>query len=151
MTALNILQVSCIVSMGIMSGIYFIFSNTIMPTLRNINSGSDVMVQLNDIILNSTFKYLFFFSAVSSAYLAMFAKDVDNMFRAGCFVFFFGTFIVTLFRNVPFNNLLKEADIAHYRVVDVWEKYLVSWGRWNHVRTLSSIVAIILTCLSSYN
>ena len=60
MTALNILQVTCIVSMGLMSGIYLIFSNTIMPTLRNVQSGADVMAQLNDIILNSTFKFLFF-------------------------------------------------------------------------------------------
>lgn len=139
------------VSMGLMSGIYLIFSNTIMPTLRNIQSGADVMAQLNDIILNSTFKFIFFFSAISSAYLAMLASDVDYMFRAGCLVFFLGTFIVTLFRNVPLNNLLKEANLAQNRVADVWSQYLVSWVRWNHVRSLSSIAAVILTCLSSYN
>tara|TARA_R110002167_G_scaffold10266_11_gene47414 strand:- start:518 stop:922 length:405 start_codon:yes stop_codon:yes gene_type:complete len=134
-----------------MSGIYLIFSNTIMPTLRNVQSGADVMAQLNDIILNSTFKFLFFFSAVSSAYLAMFASDVDYMFRTGCFIFFVGTFIVTLFRNVPLNNLLKEANRAQNRLADVWRQYLISWVRWNHVRAISSIVAITLTCLSSYN
>jgi uncharacterized membrane protein len=151
MTVQNILQIACMVSMGLMSGIYLIFSNTIMPTLRNIQSGADVMAQLNDIILNSTFKFIFFFSAISSAYLAMFASDVDYMFRAGCLVFFLGTFIVTLFRNVPLNNLLKEANLAQNRVADVWSQYLVSWVRWNHVRSLSSIAAVILTCLSSYN
>jgi uncharacterized membrane protein len=137
--------------MGIMSGIYLIFSNTIMPTLRNIQSGADVMAQLNDLILNSTFKFIFFFSAASSAYLAIFASNVDNLFKLGCFIFFIGTFIVTLFRNVPLNNRLKEANFTQNRVADVWTQYLVSWVHWNHVRTVCSVSAVILTCFSNHN
>jgi uncharacterized membrane protein len=151
MTVLSLLQVTCIVSMGIMSGIYLIFSNTIIPTLRNIQSGADVMAQLNDLILNSTFKFIFFFSAFSSAYLAIFASDVDNLFRLGCLIFFMGTFIVTFFRNVPLNNRLKEACFTQNRVADVWTQYLASWVLWNHVRTVSSVSAVTLTCLSNLN
>ena len=49
-----------------------------------------------------------------------------------------GMFVVTMAFNVPLNNALLRGDAA------TWQRYLVSWTRWNHVRTLASMAASAL-------
>jgi uncharacterized membrane protein len=145
------LQIACTATMGIMAGIYLIFSTTIMPSLKEVDNGAFVMAKINEVILNPVFKSIFFFSGISSAYLGMFANSTDLVFRAACLVFFIGTFLVTVLRNVPLNSDLKQATMTQNKVNDVWNRYLTSWVRWNHVRSICAISAAGLACLSSYN
>jgi uncharacterized membrane protein len=133
-----------------MAGIYVIFSNTIMPSLKELENGAFVMAKINDVILNPLFKLVFFFSAISSAYLGLFASHIDLVFRLACVVFLVGTFVVTLLKNVPLNNVLKQATLTHSRVDEVWAEYLVSWVKWNHIRSISAFLALILVSTSSF-
>lgn len=55
-----------------------------------------------------------------------------------------GMFIVTMIFNVPLNNALAAVDPASSEAVSVWARYLTVWTTWNHVRTVSSIVACAL-------
>lgn len=150
MTIEALLQVACMVSMGIMTGIYVNFSNAMMPTFKEIENGAEIMVTVNDFIVNPPFKILFFLSAISSAYLAFFASDIDPVFRIGCSLFFVGTFMVTVLRNVPLNNALRQSVVTQKCVAEVWQGYLRQWVRWNHLRSLSGLAALTLTVLSNH-
>ena len=124
-------------SMLSMVGIYFIFSNTVMPSLIRQQHGADVMISINSVILNSAFYLLFFGSSLSSLY---FIATTQGCLRLGAVVFFIGTFIVTLLRNVPLNNQLKDSQGQ----TEIWDHYLTHWVKWNHLRTLSSFLSGIL-------
>ena len=144
------LQVLCMVSMGIMGGIYLIFTNTIISALKEVENGALIMAKINDVILNWSFKLIFFFSALSSAYFGIFANNVEFSFQLGCVVFFAGTFLITVFKNIPLNNKLKQAAYMQSNVNETWALYLILWQRWNTIRTFSALLSLILVCSSNY-
>lgn len=149
MTIQTVLEIACTATMGIMAGIYLIFSTTIMPSLRQLENGAFVMAKINDVILNPTFKFLFFFSGISSAYFGVFANQIDVAYRLGCLLFFFGTFFVTLLKNVPLNNRLKHATQTQEQIYEQWDRYFTEWGNWNHVRSACAVLAMLIVCFSN--
>ena len=123
-------------SMLIMTGIYFIFSCTVMAALRQSEQGAETMVRINQAILNPLFYLCFFGSALTALVLVV---TRSNDYLAGL-IFFAGTFLVTLIKNVPLNNALLAAsgEIGFPRT---WQTYLRNWVFWNHVRTVSAIAS----------
>lgn len=124
----------------IMAGLYFIFSNTVMKALEGHEAGADVMVHINKVILNPLFLSCFCLSGVYSGYLALFSEGA--MMISGI-VFFVGTTVVTALKNVPLNNRLLEAEAGEARA-EVWQRYLSKWVRWNHLRTGSATFSCLL-------
>jgi len=56
----------------------------------------------------------------------------------GGIVYVAGMLGVTMLFNVPLNNALASAGS------ETWARYLSSWTRWNHVRTVASMGAASL-------
>ncbi|GGA71777.1 membrane protein [Neiella marina] len=137
---LDIIAAVVKLSMIIMVGIYFIFSNTIIAVLRQTKSGADIMVEINRVILNAVFLCCFVISGLGSLHLALFGDGYQMI--SGC-LFFFGTTLLTIVINVPLNNQLRDTNGAEQRRV-FWRQYQVDWLRWNHVRTLCASVAGLL-------
>ncbi len=55
--------------------------------------------------------------------------------------------IITIAFNVPLNNHLDTIDPSGLSVADAareWQAYLSTWTAWNHVRTVTAIVASAL-------
>lgn len=55
--------------------------------------------------------------------------------------------IITMAFNVPLNNHLDTVDPAALSVADAareWQAYFSSWTAWNHVRTVTAIIAPVL-------
>tara|TARA_R110002049_G_scaffold307897_2_gene510067 strand:- start:413 stop:847 length:435 start_codon:yes stop_codon:yes gene_type:complete len=125
-------------SMVIMVGLYFTFSNTVMTCLGKIESGADVMVEINRVILNPVFMAVFWISGLGSLYLVVTAKGL--VFIAAL-VFLVGTTLVTIVKNVPLNKQLQDAGAERERV---WRRYLDKWVFWNHVRTVAAIGSAML-------
>ena len=44
--------------------------------------------------------------------------------------------------NVPLNDALAAVDPASSNGAAVWANYLSQWVMWNHVRTITGIVAL---------
>jgi uncharacterized membrane protein len=59
----------------------------------------------------------------------------------GSVLYLVGCFLTTALFNVPLNNALARVDPGSMDVARLWARYLTSWSAWNHVRTLSSILA----------
>lgn len=146
----NSIDVFAAISAGMLAGIYFIFSNTVIPALANIatNSASNVMQLINHIILNPLFLFLFMGSALASlviVLLTIFRLEHSNYhigFYASLLVI--ASFVSTLIFNVPLNNLLDINDIHTDVTNETWSYYLDNWVVWNHVRAWLTFLAAIL-------
>ncbi len=125
-------------SMVIMVGLYFIFSNTIMASLKQFESGADVMVEINQVILNPVFMVVFWISGLGSLYLVISAEGL--LFISGV-IFFLGTTFITVVRNVPLNNQLRDSGPER---AEVWQNYLDKWVFWNHVRSVAAVSSGLL-------
>ena len=56
-------------------------------------------------------------------------------------MFLLGTFAVTMMRNVPFNRELIAVAPDTKDARDLWKRFQASWSLWNHVRTISALLA----------
>ena len=67
------------------------------------------------------------------------------MFLIGGAIFYLvGTFLVTIFGNVPLNDQLATASATDLEAVKLWMDYLDRWTMWNHVRTVAAMAAALL-------
>lgn len=134
---MGILELLFKLSMVSMIGIYAIFSNTVMYSLTRFTNGSAVMVDINRQILNKGFLGAFWLSTVGSFYFVFTGELLESIAGA---IFFIGTFVVTLLKNVPMNNKLL-SDSQGSEPEKFWHVYQQKWLLWNHVRSISAIVA----------
>ena len=143
---------------GLMAGLFFVFSVAVMRALARIPapSGIAAMQAINVVILNPIFGLVFFGTTAASGLLAAYAFFVWRHAGAGWLLTggilnLIGSFLVTVAFNVPRNNALAAVDPASAEGARVWSDYRVTWTTWNHVRTLSSLVAtaafIVAFCL----
>lgn len=134
---MNILELLFKLSMVSMIGIYAIFSNTVMYSLTRFTNGSAVMVDINRQILNKGFLGAFWLSTLGSFYFVFTGELLESI---GGAIFFIGTFVVTLLKNVPMNNKLL-SDSQGAEPEKFWRVYQQKWLFWNHVRSTCAIVA----------
>lgn len=138
-------------SSGLIAGVYFAFSGFIMQAFGKLDTTQSVaaMNAINDTILRSLFMPLFFGSSITSVLLIIFAfvhwgeSGTVLTLIAGA-VYFVGMFVCTVLFNVPLNNALAKLDPNSADAHQVWSRYLITWTRWNHLRTVSSLVTCIL-------
>jgi uncharacterized membrane protein len=135
---------------GLLGGLFFAFSTFIMTALGRIASASGIaaMNAINEAILRSLFMPLFWGTTVASALLVVLATvcwgEAGAMaMLVGGVVYLLGMFVCTVAIEVPLNNRLK-ADAAKETASATWQRYLVRWTRWNHLRTISCAVACAL-------
>ena len=146
-------------SSGIIAGVYFSFSGFIMPAFGKINSTQSIvaMNSINDSILRSLFMPLFFGSSIISVLLIIISfaywgeSGTDLTLIAGS-IYFIGMFVCTVLFNVPLNNLLAQLDPDSDNAHQIWDRYLNAWTKWNHLRTVSSLLTCIVCTwiLSNY-
>lgn len=123
-------------SMFTMIGLYFIFSNTLMPVLSRHKGGADIMIAINKVILNPLFMTGFMVSVLAGVYYFI---DFSGAKSLAGVVFFLGTTLVTVLFNVPLNNKLRDA--SEHNKAAVWDLYLKKWVFWNHVRTVCAVLS----------
>ena len=154
----NLLTVSLAVatiSAGIMAGVYFAFSAFIMHAFNQLGpvKATDAMNAINDVILRSWFMLLFFGSTLLYFVLIVVAIVNDDMtgrwwmLSAGL-IYVFGMFVLTAAFNVPLNNRLAKVQDYDAMKPELWPLYFKNWTRWNHVRGICSLIAMMLSMYS---
>lgn len=128
---------------GIMSGTYFAFSIVVMPALKQLPAklASEVMKQINSDILRSLFMLFFWLSTFMAFVLICLHINWSVTISGACYVV--GMFGTTAICNVPLNKKLAQAttdELDH-----LWATYLKYWTRWNHIRTICSVFALVLS------
>lgn len=134
----------CAIGCGLMGGVYFAFSTFIMRAFATLDPAQAAasMNAINVVILRSPFMPLFWLTTLGAAALVLLAlpdwqTTSGRLAIASGVAYLVGMFVCTVAFNVPLNDQLAAAagDAA------VWQRYLVEWTRWNHVRTIASALA----------
>jgi uncharacterized membrane protein len=144
----------CALGCGLLGGLYFAFSAFIMTALQRVgHSGVAAMNSINAVILRSMFMPFFLGTTIASvALIAAGALAIETprgrFMLFGGVLYAAGMFAVTMFFNVPLNNALAAVGAESRTGTAIWQDYLKRWTRWNHVRTLSCVIASALFILA---
>jgi uncharacterized membrane protein len=150
-----ILAIFAALGCGLMGGLLFAFSNFVMTALAHQPPSSCVrtMQAINVYILNPLFFIVFFGTAVASFVLAVatilrMPRSGAPLLLAGSALYLVGTVGVTMMFHVPLNNRLSVLNPDIAETAKYWLTYLSEWVRWNHVRTIASVMATALLILA---
>ena len=140
---------------GLMAGLFFIFSVTIMASLARLPpaSGIAAMQSINVVILGGTFLSVFMGTALLSVVLIVawflgWAPAGGLYLVAGSVVYLVGIVGVTMFVNVPMNDALVAMQPDSAEAAAYWQVYLSTWTMWNHLRSIASIGSLAFFILA---
>jgi uncharacterized membrane protein len=150
----GIVLAAATVAMGLIAGLYFAWSVSVMPGLANIGDRAfvDAMQEMDDAIQNPLF-FATFFGAIALPGAAIVlqrrlgARQATPWIVAAVVLYGLG-FLTTMAINVPLNADIVDAGDPS-RIADpgaVRDAFEDEWVAWNIVRTVLSIAA--LACLA---
>ncbi|MEU6641617.1 anthrone oxygenase family protein [Saccharomonospora sp. NPDC046836] len=145
-----VLTVLAIVGCGLMAGLFFAFSTSVMPGLSRLPkpAAALAMQEANRRIQNPLFLLVFLGTALVCVLVAVAAPvaghDGAGWLVAGALVYVVGGFVVTMVVNVPMNNRIDRADPDSSEGAVIWTEYLSRWTAWNHLRALAATLATAL-------
>lgn len=135
---------------GLLAGLFFAFSTFIMQALGRIAAASGIaaMNAINEVILRSLFMPVFWGTTLASVALIVLSvwhgdEPGAMAMLVGGVVYLLGMFVCTVAIEVPLNNHLK-AHAGTGSALSTWQRYLLRWTQWNHVRTVSCTLACAL-------
>ncbi len=136
------------VSTGLMAGVFFAFSTFVMKALARLPTpqGMQAMQSINLTAVTPVFMAALFGSTAVCVLLAVYSllswpQHPAFYLLLGSLLYLVGSFLTTVLFNVPLNNGLARVDPGSVDGARVWARYLTLWTAWNHVRTISSILA----------
>lgn len=140
---------------AVTAGIFFAFSTFVMQALgqQTDSSGIATMQAINITVINPWFMMVFLGPAVVGGVLAIAALRQWNppssaYCLVGTLLYIIGTVGVTIAGNVPLNDALAVVNPDSTEGATLWAKYLTDWTIWNHVRTVSAVLAAVMFTLS---
>jgi uncharacterized membrane protein len=129
---------------GVMAGVFFAFSTSVMPGLDAIGKDQAIVAMRsgNQKILNPAFLATFTLAPVASllggVFLLLAGESGPAVLSfAAALAYFAGAILVTARINVPMNNALESGGME-------WADYSPRWTRWNTVRGWASVFAVVL-------
>jgi len=139
---------------AVVGGIFFAFSSFVMRALARVpaSQGMAVMQSINVVVINPSFLGAFLGTVLLSLGVAVLAlvsgtHPSTGLFLGGAISYCVGTFLVTMFGNVPLNDRLAAVSATDADAARFWIHYLKRWTTWNHIRTVAAMVAALLYTL----
>lgn len=143
-----VLLIAASVGSGLVGGLFFIFSNTIMTAFDRLPNGGGVpaMQRINEVILNPLFFCAFFGTGLLSLlllvfYVAHLSQPAALLACVAAVLYLLGSIGVTMVCNVPLNDELAAVSTSAKDLTAHWQAYRAPWTRWNHVRTVACLLA----------
>jgi uncharacterized membrane protein len=163
MTVANILLLATAICVGLMSGLFYSYSCSVVPGLGRLPDDQYIsaMQSINRAIQNPIF-FISFFGALLLLPIATYLKyshPVSIVFwllLTGTIIYFSGAFLVTVFGNIPLINSLDKFDLTKASKEAISTQRVMFETKWNNlntVRTISSLltfICILLACLNLY-
>ena len=150
-----LLIILCALGSGAIGGVFFAFSNFVMPALARIApaEGIHAMQAINVTVLNRLFLGTFMGTGLLSLVVIVGALLSWNGASSLCALlgsaaYVLGSIVVTMRGNVPLNNALMRITQADALGEATWRSYLTDWTKWNTVRTIACFVAMVLFILA---
>ena len=142
--------IAATLTMGLMAGVFGIYSNAIMPGLRRTDDRTFVTAfqSIDRAIINPAFMATFLGALLLTALAALLHLAGEGRsllpWIVVALVLYLVVFVVTIRVNVPRNNEIKAAGEVDSLgdLQSVRERFdEARWVRWNHLRAFASILA----------
>jgi uncharacterized membrane protein len=152
-----ILKLLSALGCGLVAGVFFAFSTFVMNALARLQpkQGITAMQSINIMAINPLFMGIFLGTAVTCIFIA--GASLLNWYQSksaylliGSLFYLVGAFGVTILFNVPLNEALAIADPDSAEGESLWANYLTNWTIWNHVRTISALLASAAITIAIY-
>lgn len=137
---------------GLTAGLCFTWTNAVTPGIGRLTDEGFLQAfqGMNRAILNPLFLIVFMGPVILLSLNAYIFK-ADQQVRFYTFLFaailyFAGVAVVTVFKNVPLNEILDKTDLSTATSAELAllrEKFEQPWNRWHMVRTVTSTAAFI--------
>ncbi|WP_422107673.1 DUF1772 domain-containing protein [Winogradskyella sp.] len=137
---------------GLSAGLCFTWGNAVTPGIGRLDDFGFLMAfqQMNRVILNPTFFAVFlgpFFLGLGNLFLF---KNVPTtiwwMLLVAVLVYVSGVVLVTVFGNVPLNDMIDKHNLETLNQVelkDLRKTFETKWNRFHLVRTITAIGSFI--------
>ena len=137
---------------GLTAGLCFTWSNAVTPGIGRLDNLSFLKAfqAMNRAIINGKFMIVFFGPVILlflNTYLFRNNSISFWVFLAAAILFFVGIGLVTIFGNVPLNEILDKSNLETLSKIELQElrnKFEQPWNNWHTIRTLSSFGAFVL-------
>lgn len=141
---------------GLLAGLFFAYSSFTMQGLRRLppTVGLQAMQSVNRAANASPALVLVLLgTAAVCAVLAVTAladlgQAASRWQLAGSLLYLVGALGLTVGYHVPRNDALGEVDPTSAGAAAAWERYAAAWATWNHVRTVTSLAALVCLALA---
>ncbi len=138
---------------GLTAGLCFTWSNAITPGIGRLEDFSFLQSfqAMNRVIINRSFLIVFFSPAILLFVNAFLYKNTTQIsfvsFMIAAILFFAGVGLVTIFKNVPLNEILDKTILetaTKVELADLRKTFEQPWSRWHMVRTVCSFASFTL-------
>jgi uncharacterized membrane protein len=154
-STLDLLNLVCGLGSGLMAGVFFVFSVSVMRALRDLPPacGIAAMQSINRVIINPVFLSVFLGTGglcLPAFVLELVRRDSAEVWGtvAGSALYLIGVLFVTMRFNVPLNNALDRISPQSSDAAQFWSMYLSQWTAWNHLRTVAGLAAALSFALA---
>ena len=143
-----------IVSTGLMSGLLYGWTVSVIPGTRRVTAGAyvETMQHINRAIINPAFIVPFVGIPVvlgGAAIVQFRSGDVRRgwLLAGAAATYVVGVLGVTIGRNVPLNDALEAFDLPGSTTDQISQRrgsYESPWNRWHYIRTAASVGSFVL-------
>lgn len=158
MTLYNSIHVISILLAGLAAGLFYGYDCSIIGGLGKLSNKEYLAAfqSINRAILNPYFFISFMGSLIALAVAAWLSYKTGNFgsfyyLLAATLVYAIGLFGITMFGNVPLNNLLDRFDISNASseaINAMRQKFETKWNMLHHIRTYAAILSFLLSIIS---
>jgi len=156
-TTQDIATILLVLLTGLSAGLCFTWSNAITSGIGRLDDFGylSAFQQMNRSIINPLFIIVFFgpfFLGLVNIYLFKNASSpMIWLLMVGIAFYFFGVLLVTIFGNVPLNEVLDKTDLGISSFDDLKQlrnQFEDKWNRLHLIRTVTSIVSFLILIIS---
>ena len=158
MTSLNfdtqtIVLVLATLLTGLTAGLCFTWNNAVTPGVGQLPDVGYLrsFQEMNRAIINPIFLIVFFgpfFLHIANIFLFKTSSGIILwLVMASAALYIFGLVVVTIFGNVPLNEILDKTDLMQASAEEIKlirDKFEVKWNRFHLIRTVSTVLSFLL-------
>ncbi len=153
----HLVHITLVLCTGLSAGLCFTWYNAITPGIGRLDNLGylNAFQQMNRAILNPLFIIVFFSPFLLGLINLYLFKNTSNLLiwllilAMACY--FLGVLLVTIFGNVPLNDLLDKMNLEEAGITDLQQlrdRFEVRWNRMHPIRTISSIISFLLLIIT---
>jgi uncharacterized membrane protein len=144
---------------GAIAGFFYAYSSSVMFGLDAVDPRHAIvsMQGINARVRNAVFFPAFFLTPVAAVVTAGLLVSDGHKVAAGCMaaaatVYVGGGFLPTVLINVPMNEALAIAGVSGNvdEAAKLWSEYSARWSWWNGLRTVFSMISLLLVGAGIY-